>query len=79
MAARTQDRHKGATPEYVAKQQKVFDSIYPTERVTRLDVRNLTPDEVVRRVARLIHLLPYSECSLHERLQRIAARDEVQH
>ena len=38
-----------------------------------------TPDEVVRRIARVIHLLPYSECSLHERLQRIAARTEDQH
>jgi hypothetical protein len=72
MAARTQDRHKGATPEYVARQQQVFDKVYPADGVTRLDVRELRPHEVVRRIARLIHLDPYSECDLHERLTTVA-------
>jgi hypothetical protein len=68
MATRTRDRHKGATPEYVAQQQRIFDEVYPIEGVTRLDVRELTPEEIVRRIARLVHLEPYCECDLHERL-----------
>jgi hypothetical protein len=69
MAARTVERHKGASLEYVQRQQQVFAEIYPIDGVTRLDVRDLTPDEVVRRIARLIHLEKYCECDLHTRLR----------
>lgn len=75
MAARIRDRHKGGTEQYVAKQQQEFDKIYPADGVTRLDVRDFVPEDVVRRIARIIHLEPYSECKLHERLSAIAKEE----
>lgn len=72
MAARTKERHKNATTAYVDKQQNVIEAIYSTTGVTRLDVRDLAPDEIVRRLARIIHLDEYVECDLNARLKYFA-------
>jgi len=45
---------------------------YGAKGVTKFDTRGLTPSEVARRVAEIIHLEPYPPtCNLHERLETI--------
>jgi hypothetical protein len=68
MLARTRDRHKSATLDYVKTQQRVIRHIYDLAATTVVNVIGLSTRDVVKRVARIIHLEPYTEALLHERL-----------
>jgi len=68
MLARTRDRHKSATLEYIKAQQRVIRHIYDLPAATVVNVIGLSMRDVVKRVARIIHLEPYTEAPLHERL-----------
>jgi hypothetical protein len=73
MLARTKDRHKSATLEYLKVQQRVIRHIYDLPATTIVNVIGLSIRDVVKQVARIIHLEPYSEAPLHERLRAVIA------
>jgi hypothetical protein len=60
------------TAEKLIKMAEHIKKAYGSDGVTRFDTRGLTPSDVVRRVAEIIHLEPYTNiCDLHARLEDI--------
>lgn len=60
------------TAERLEQMEKRIGKAYGVKGVTRFGTHGLTPSEVVRRVAEIIHLEPYnSSCDLHKRLENI--------
>ena len=64
------------TPEkYVSGMQKALRLVYGSEGVTQIDATNMTVRQVVKQIARIIHLSDYVECDLQKRLEEV--RDGV--
>jgi hypothetical protein len=64
------------TPEkYVNGMQKALRLVYGSDGVTEIDATNMTVRQVVKQIARIIHLCDYVECDLQKRLERV--RDGV--
>lgn len=60
------------TPAKLQAMESKLNKVYGVEGVTRLDTRGLTPSDVARRVAEIVHLEPYAQtCNLHQRLENI--------
>lgn len=60
------------TPEKLTKMENLIGTAYGVDGVNRIDTRGLTPTEVVRQVAEIVHLDAYEPvCNLHDRLESI--------
>ena len=65
-------QRKDYTATKLEKMENQLGKAYGTDGVVRFDTRGLTPSDVVRRVAEIVHLEPYLKvCDLHKRLQYI--------
>ncbi|OFZ67345.1 MAG: hypothetical protein A2V79_07825 [Betaproteobacteria bacterium RBG_16_56_24] len=65
-------QRKDYTAEKLQSMERLLEKVYGIEGVTRLDTRGLTPSDVARRVAEIVHLEPYVQtCNLHKRLEDI--------
>lgn len=61
------------TAEKLQSMEERLGKAYGIEGVTKFDTRGLTPSDVARRVAEIIHLEPYAPtCNLHNRLETIS-------
>jgi hypothetical protein len=70
-ASRTADRQKQASLEYIRGQQELLLQIYDIPGVKRIKTQGMDIQQVVKRIARLIHLEPFAECDLDGRLEGV--------
>lgn len=62
----------GYTQDKLKKMEEKLGKAYGKDGVVRADTRGLTPSDVARRVAEIVHLEKcYSVCNLHEQLKCI--------
>ena len=74
MAIRVKSRNKRTTPKYTDELQQAMKSLYRSgQGVNHLDVVGDTVNEVVKKVARIVHLDDYQECNLQNVLNRVEA------
>jgi hypothetical protein len=60
------------TANKLARMDERLEKVYGVNGVTYFDTRGLTPSDVARRVAEIVHIEPYNPpCDLHQRLQDI--------
>ncbi|MEX0804626.1 MAG: hypothetical protein WD688_15120 [Candidatus Binatia bacterium] len=71
---RAATKNKVAPENYTNDIQEALCRVYGENGVTHLNVRNLSVGQVVKEIARIIHLGEYVECNLQGRLEEI--RDE---
>jgi hypothetical protein len=65
-------QRKDYTADKLRTMEERLGKIYGNEGVERFDTRGLTPSDVARRVAEIIHLGSYTPtCKLHKRLEEI--------
>jgi len=65
-------RRPNYTAEKLQAMEERLSKAYGDDGVTKFDTRGLTPADVARRVAEIIHLEPYGPiCNLHKRLKTI--------
>lgn len=72
LAIRSRCRGKQAPERYLHDLQKDTARVYAAEGVTCLNTTNRSVLEVVREVARIIHLRKYEECDLHNLIEVFA-------
>jgi hypothetical protein len=74
MHVRAFDRHKGGSPQYLAKLQEYFDALWnvPGVGVRVLETVDMSLAEVVRVISRIVHLEDYSTVDLAETLRVVA-------
>ena len=73
LAARSRGRQRRGTPEYLADQQQRLEEIYGDGiGVTKISTSGRNVREVVRLVAKLIHLGDYARLDVHTRLSELA-------
>jgi hypothetical protein len=74
MHTRTLGRHKGATKQYVALLRWKFDLLWrePRDGIVEIDATDLTERDMVRSIARLVHLGAYRTVNLAERARPVA-------
>jgi hypothetical protein len=72
MHARTLDRHKNATPQYVERLQEAFSALWSAcaTGVVSINTTDLTERDVVQRVAQIIHLGEYQTVDLDNLVRR---------
>ena len=68
-------RNKDTPEKYTEGMQRALELVYGEEGVTKVDATNMTVRQVVKEIARTIHLRDYYECNLQKRLEDI--RDGV--
>jgi hypothetical protein len=68
---RTQMRGRPLTEEYIEEMQEALKRVYGELGVTHLNVVNLTEGQVVKKIARIIHLEEHQTCDLQKRLEDI--------
>ena len=74
MYSRTLDRHKKASPEYIARLQATFERLcHRAGPHAVVDTVDVTLHEVVRRVSRVIHLEAYDPADLGGLLESIGS------
>jgi hypothetical protein len=60
------------TPEkYTEGMQRALELVYGEDGVSEIDATNMTIRQVVKEIARIVHLRRYSECNLQKRLEDI--------
>lgn len=65
-------QRKDYTAKKLCSMEVRLEKAYGSYGVTKFDTRGLTPTDVARRVAEIIHLDPYAQnCNLHKRLKDI--------
>jgi len=65
-------QRKDYTAEKLRSMEERLVKAYGSEGVIKFDTRGLTPSDVARRIAEIIHLEPYEPiCNLHKRLEDI--------
>jgi hypothetical protein len=64
-------KHREAGEKYIIGMQRALEIVYGKDGVTKVDANGLTIAQVIKEVARLVHLGEYSECNLHKRLEDI--------
>lgn len=65
-------QRKDYTAEKLTMMEDRLGKAYGSNGVVRYDTRGLTPTDIVRRVAEIVHLEDYGQtCDLHERLAQI--------
>lgn len=72
---RAATKNKQTPEQYTAGMQKALRLVYGSDGVTELDATNMTVGQVVKEIARIIHLGNYKVCNLQKRLEDI--RDGV--
>jgi hypothetical protein len=72
---RAATKNKETSEKYTEGMQRALQLVYGNSGVTNVDVRNMTVRQVVKEIARIIHLGDYRECNLQKRLEDI--RDGV--
>jgi hypothetical protein len=72
---RAATKNKETSEKYTEGMQRALLLVYGNSGVTNVDVRNMTVRQVVKEIARIIHLGDYCECNLQKRLEDI--RDGV--
>ena len=68
---RAATKNKKTPEKYTEGMQKALQVVYGTDGVTTVDVTNMTVRQVVKEVARIIHLGDYSQCNLQKRIEDI--------
>jgi len=73
LMARAKERHKGATLEYLQRQQGMFRRLFTSDArsATELSTSSRSLASVVRAVCKLIHLGDYEEFDLASRLKQL--------
>lgn len=65
-------QRKDYTADKLQKMEERLEKAYGKNGVSKFDTRGLTPADVVRRIAEIIHLEPYlPTCDLHNRLETL--------
>jgi hypothetical protein len=64
-------KNKDAPETYTAGMQRALNLVYGDKGVTKVDVKGMTVHQVVKEVARIIHLREYTKCNLQNRLKLI--------
>jgi len=77
LLSRSKHRHKNATKEYLEKQQDIIRELYctPNDSVTEISTCGRTLSQVVRIVAKCIHLGEYTEFDIHKRITELSNGD----
>ena len=57
--------------KYTEGMQRALRLLYGKDGVTEVDATNMTVRQVVKEIARIIHLGEYSECNLQKRLEDV--------
>jgi hypothetical protein len=68
---RAATKNKETPEKYTEGMQKALQLVYGDDGVTYVDVTNMTVRQVVKEIARIIHLGDYNECNLQKRLEDI--------
>lgn len=72
LQARIIAQNKKSTTKTLEENQDFLQVIYKMPGVTTIDTRTLTPSEVVRQIAGIIHLMDYQPADLDRRLNELA-------
>jgi hypothetical protein len=72
---RAATKNKQTKEKYTDGMQRALRLLYGKDGVTEVDATNMTVRQVVKQIARIIHLSEYSECNLQKRLEDV--RDGV--
>jgi hypothetical protein len=64
-------KNKDTPEKYTEGMQRALQLVYGDDGVTDVDVTNMTVRQVVKEIARIIHLGDYDECNLQKRLEDI--------
>jgi len=74
LKSRSHHRHTEASAEYLSKQQDRLNYLYtmPSNAVKEVSTQGRTLNEVVRNVAKIIHLSSYDEIDIHSRISELA-------
>jgi SIR2-like domain len=68
-------KNKDTPEKYTEGMQRALELVYGEDGVSKLDATNMTVRQVVKEIARIIHLADYHACNLQKRLEDI--RDGV--
>jgi len=71
LSIRLASRHKEGSPEYLTLLYERLSTIYEGEGLTKLDIRGMSIPEMIKRIARIIHMDEYTEADIHGRLLAI--------
>jgi len=74
LLSRAKHRHLEATDEYLENQQTTLQNLYqvPNSAVTEISTCGRNLSQVVRNVAKAIHLGTYTEIDIHQRIEEIS-------
>lgn len=64
-------KNKDTPEKYTEGMQRALELVYGQEGVTKVDATNMTVRQVVKEIARIIHLTEYCPCDLQKRLEDI--------
>lgn len=77
LVVRAECSGKKSNIEYVQKLQSDTIKVYSRDGVTQLNTRDMSVIEVVKSVARIIHLREYTECHIHGILEEFAGKEAI--
>jgi hypothetical protein len=79
LRARARHRHITASVDYLELQQNTLKRLYetPNQGVKEISTCGRTLSQVVRNVAKAIHLAPYSEFNVHDRISDLGKGDPL--